>query len=383
MARHPGDPGERAVAQRHGVRARRPAVLPVMDANGSGESTSTARMPAPKGGCDRTRGADSVKFDTDGTIVSTQVFSGQVLRIDPRTGAKTVLAQLEPGLDNCTFVEGRLFVSSFTGAITEILGDGGTRSALPGRPQLAAGPRGRRRRRVLSPTARSSTACGPTANRLSGRCSPRLSGFHPRPGGCRARRVRGHHRQRRGGLVPDPDQRARRARRELDQLYGVDLAADGTPSWSNRARAECWPSGPVAPGPRRRTRPAGRRDGDPRRVRAGVGQGRVVTLNNSRSETLVGGWSSHRVCWSAMGDSSSTPGSRPSSRSTDHRCPPDHRRQPAGRAPRGRAPAARDAAVLRPARARSPGSPLRLMAPYLSADADGSVLALVFPAVAR
>ncbi len=75
---------------------------------------------------------DSVKFDADGTIVSTQVFSGQVLRIDPRTGAKTVLAQLDPGLDNCTFVDGRLFVSSFTGAITEILGDGNTRSALPG-----------------------------------------------------------------------------------------------------------------------------------------------------------------------------------------------------------------------------------------------------------
>jgi len=79
---------------------------------------------------------DSVKFDTDGTIVSTQVFSGQVLRIDPRTGAKTVLAQLDPGLDNCTLVgsgqAARLFVSSFTGAITEILGDGGTRAALPG-----------------------------------------------------------------------------------------------------------------------------------------------------------------------------------------------------------------------------------------------------------
>jgi hypothetical protein len=33
----------------------------------------------------------------------------------------------------------------------------------------------------------------------------------------------------------------------FDQLYGVDLAADGTPSWSNRAPAGCWPSGPVAP----------------------------------------------------------------------------------------------------------------------------------------
>ncbi len=79
---------------------------------------------------------DSVKFDADGFIVSTQVASGQVLRIDPRTGQQTVLAQLTPGLDNCTMVgsgsEGRLFVSNFSGEITEILGDGETRTTLPG-----------------------------------------------------------------------------------------------------------------------------------------------------------------------------------------------------------------------------------------------------------
>jgi sugar lactone lactonase YvrE len=75
---------------------------------------------------------DSVKFDSDGFIVSTQVASGQVLRIDPRTGARTVMAQLTPGLDNCTIAEGRLFVSNFTGEITEILGDDATRTVLPG-----------------------------------------------------------------------------------------------------------------------------------------------------------------------------------------------------------------------------------------------------------
>ncbi|KHO20956.1 gluconolaconase [Mycolicibacterium setense] len=67
---------------------------------------------------------DSVKFDADGHIVSTQVASGQVLRIDPRNGEQTLLAQLTPGLDNCTFVDGRLFVSNFTGEITEISSDG-------------------------------------------------------------------------------------------------------------------------------------------------------------------------------------------------------------------------------------------------------------------
>ena len=75
---------------------------------------------------------DSVKFDSEGYIVSTQVASGQVLRIDPRTGDQTVLAQLTPGLDNCTFVDGRLFVSNFTGEITEILADGRTSTLLPG-----------------------------------------------------------------------------------------------------------------------------------------------------------------------------------------------------------------------------------------------------------
>jgi sugar lactone lactonase YvrE len=75
---------------------------------------------------------DSVKFDAQGFIVSTQVASGQVLRIDPRTGAQTVLAQLTPGLDNCTLVDGRLFVSNFTGEITEILDGGQTATTLPG-----------------------------------------------------------------------------------------------------------------------------------------------------------------------------------------------------------------------------------------------------------
>jgi sugar lactone lactonase YvrE len=75
---------------------------------------------------------DALKFDSDGYLVSTQVANGQVLRIDPRSGDKTVLAQLNPGLDNLTLVGDRLFASNFTGEITEILRDGGTRTALPG-----------------------------------------------------------------------------------------------------------------------------------------------------------------------------------------------------------------------------------------------------------
>jgi len=75
---------------------------------------------------------DAVKFDAEGFIVSTQVASGQVLRVDPRSGSQTVLAQLTPGLDNLTFAAGRLFVSNFTGEITEILAGGDTSTVVPG-----------------------------------------------------------------------------------------------------------------------------------------------------------------------------------------------------------------------------------------------------------
>lgn len=75
---------------------------------------------------------DALKFDSQGYLVSTQVASGQVLRIDPRSGEKTVLAQLNPGLDNLTLVGDRVFASNFTGEITEILAGGETRTVLPG-----------------------------------------------------------------------------------------------------------------------------------------------------------------------------------------------------------------------------------------------------------
>lgn len=74
---------------------------------------------------------DAVKFDSKGFIISTQVASGQVLRIDPRTGDRTVLATIAPGLDNLTFVGERLFVSSISGQVNEVLGDGNIRSVVP------------------------------------------------------------------------------------------------------------------------------------------------------------------------------------------------------------------------------------------------------------
>ncbi len=74
---------------------------------------------------------DAVKFDSKGFIVSTQVASGQVLRIDPRSGDKTVLANIAPGLDNLVFVGERLFVSNIAGQVDEVLADGTLRSVVP------------------------------------------------------------------------------------------------------------------------------------------------------------------------------------------------------------------------------------------------------------
>lgn len=65
---------------------------------------------------------DSVHFDGEGMIISTQVGTGQVLRIDPRTGDRTVLADIAPGLDNCAIKGDRIFVSHITGALYELGG---------------------------------------------------------------------------------------------------------------------------------------------------------------------------------------------------------------------------------------------------------------------
>jgi sugar lactone lactonase YvrE len=106
--------------------------FPVMGANEIWRVDVDAPDPKPDVVATGLGVPDSVKFAADGMIVSTQVASGQVLQVDPRTGEQRVMAQLTPGLDNCTFVDGRLFVSNFTGEITEILGVGRTRTTLPG-----------------------------------------------------------------------------------------------------------------------------------------------------------------------------------------------------------------------------------------------------------
>ena len=174
---------------------------------------------------------DSVKFDADGMIVSTQVASGQVLRIDPRSGTRTVLAQLTPGLDNCAFVDGRLFVSGFTGAITEILPGGDTRAVLPGALNwpldLAVGSDG-----VLyvadGTYLYSLTACSALVT-VGMLFSPGYPGFvrglAPAGPGEFIVTTSGGQVARYRPTVSETDYLAD----GLDQLYGVTLLPDGTP----------------------------------------------------------------------------------------------------------------------------------------------------------
>jgi sugar lactone lactonase YvrE len=53
-----------------------------------------------------------------------------VLKIDPRTGAKEVLADIGPGLDNVAFVNGRTFISHITGSIHEIVAPGQAKALI-------------------------------------------------------------------------------------------------------------------------------------------------------------------------------------------------------------------------------------------------------------
>ena len=265
--------------------------FPVMDANEIWRINVDSPDAAPEVVATELGVPDSVKFDSDGTIVSTQVFSGQVLRIDPRTGTKTVLAQLDPGLDNCTFVEGRLFVSSFTGAITEILGDGGTRSALPGGLNwpldVAVGADGALY--IADGTFFYCLQADGTKQVVGTLFTPGYPGFT------------------RGLVAAGPGEfvvttangavaryRIRSSEHDVlaegfDQLYGVDLAADGTPLVVEQGtgRVLAIRSGGAEVLADGLDLPVGVTVAPDGSVLVSE-RGRVVTLNNGRSETLVG-----------------------------------------------------------------------------------------------
>ena len=75
----------------------------------------------------------AVKFNSKGMLLSTQGRSGEILRFDLQSGARSVAATVRPGLDNLALTDDdRLFVSHFTdGGVAEIMADGSERRLVP------------------------------------------------------------------------------------------------------------------------------------------------------------------------------------------------------------------------------------------------------------
>lgn len=76
----------------------------------------------------------AVKFDSQGRLYVADTGSGQVLQVNTSTGTKTLVANMEPGLDNLAFDSvDNLFVSNFeNGSITRILRSGRGHTICPG-----------------------------------------------------------------------------------------------------------------------------------------------------------------------------------------------------------------------------------------------------------
>jgi sugar lactone lactonase YvrE len=68
----------------------------------------------------------AVKLDSKGAVLSTQGQSGEILRFDLQSRAKTVVAKVRAGIDNFALTaDDRLFVSHFVdGGVAEIMSDG-------------------------------------------------------------------------------------------------------------------------------------------------------------------------------------------------------------------------------------------------------------------
>ncbi|MFN8446169.1 MAG: serine hydrolase [Caldilineaceae bacterium] len=75
-----------------------------------------------------------VKFDRAGTLTGADVTTGEVYRLDPTTGQKTVIATLEPGIGALVFDRNdHLYVSNeVNGSIVEVQANGAIRQVNPG-----------------------------------------------------------------------------------------------------------------------------------------------------------------------------------------------------------------------------------------------------------
>ena len=279
---------------------------------------------------------DSVKFDSDGYIVSTQVASGQVLRIDPRTGEQTVLAQLNPGLDNLhprrrAAVRLELHRRDHrdpprrrnphrAARRTELAarsGGGRRRQALRRRRHVLL----RRRRRVAADRRHAVHA--------------RLPRLPARPGARGTRRLRRHHLGRPDRPLPSRDGETDYLADGFDQLYGVAIGADDTIVFAElgAGRVHSLRSGNV--------RGAGVGAADPVGVAltsggsplvAESGAGRVVRLTGSGPRRWSTGCSGRRASRSRTARCSSSSRRQGGRRGRPrHRCPQHDRRGPAHR----------------------------------------------------
>ncbi|HKV53291.1 MAG TPA: hypothetical protein VJN94_01500 [Candidatus Binataceae bacterium] len=75
----------------------------------------------------------AVKFDSKGSLISTQGRTGEVLKFDLQSGNRSVIAKVRPGIDNLALAgDDRLFISHFVdGGVAEILTDGRERELVP------------------------------------------------------------------------------------------------------------------------------------------------------------------------------------------------------------------------------------------------------------
>ena len=269
---------------------------------------------------------DAVKFDADGLhrVHPGGQRSGAAHRSAQRRADACWLSSTRDWT-TCTFVGDRLFVSNFTGEITEILAGGDTRTVLPGGLNwpldLAVGDDGRLY--VADGTYFYAVAPDGSLQTVGHAVLAGLSRLPARAGARRRRRVRGDHLRRPGRPVPTGGERNRLSGRPTSTSSTASPIGPGDGDRVRRTRHR--PSACSAVGQRRdagvRTaaiRSASRSTPTAQSLVAESGAGRVVAADRRPAPRP---WSTdcsaRRASSCATASStSSTPAPRRSSRST-------------------------------------------------------------------